>query len=82
MTDNLFSIIGIELLSAAQGIDLRRPLATSPQLETVHRLVRGSVAVLDNDRYMADDLQVGTQLVASGRVGTAGGSAVLATLGL
>ncbi len=82
MTDNLFSIIGIELLCAAQGVDLRRPLATSPQLDTVHRLVRQSVPALQNDRYMAGDLEMGTQLIASGRVGGAASPAITAALAL
>ncbi len=32
MTDNLFGIIGIEAMTAAQGIDFRAPLATSAEL--------------------------------------------------
>ena len=35
MADNTAAIVGIELLAAAQGIELRKPVATSPRLQTV-----------------------------------------------
>ncbi len=35
MADNTAAIVGIELLAAAQGIELRRPVATSPLLQRV-----------------------------------------------
>src|SRR6185503_14727068 len=40
MTDNLFSIIGIEALTAAQGIDFRAPLVTSPELTNAIGAIR------------------------------------------
>ena len=43
MTDNLFSIIGIEALTAAQGVDLRAPLVTSPELVKAIAAVRAVV---------------------------------------
>ncbi|NKN37567.1 histidine ammonia-lyase [Agrobacterium sp. a22-2] len=66
MTDNLFSIIGIEALTAAQGIDFRAPLTTSPQLQQAINALRIVVPTLDVDRYMAPDLAAATDLVASG----------------
>ena len=44
MNDNLGRIVGIELLAAAQGIDLRAPLATSPALAAAIALLRKSRA--------------------------------------
>ena len=35
MADNTAAIVGIELLAAAQGIELRKPVATSPRLQQV-----------------------------------------------
>ncbi len=35
MADNTAAIVGIELLAAAQGIELRKPVATSPRLQKV-----------------------------------------------
>ncbi|HQR78409.1 MAG TPA: histidine ammonia-lyase, partial [Burkholderiaceae bacterium] len=40
MADNSTTIVGIELLAAAQGIDFHRPLPTSPRLAPMHRLLR------------------------------------------
>src|SRR5207245_8136333 len=43
MAANSAGIVAIELLAAAQGIDLRAPLRTSPRLQEVHALVRSRV---------------------------------------
>ncbi len=67
MTDNLFSIIGIEALTAAQGIDLRAPLQTSPELTRAHGVIRAAVPTLEEDRYMAPDLKAVSEVVASGK---------------
>ncbi|SHF66511.1 histidine ammonia-lyase [Kaistia soli DSM 19436] len=66
MTENLFAIIGIEALTAAQGIDFRAPLTTSPELARAIHAIRAVVPALEEDRYMADDLAAAGQLVASG----------------
>ena len=41
MTDNLAAIIGIEAVTAAQGLDFRAPLKTSAALQAAHGAVRG-----------------------------------------
>ncbi|MEO8502565.1 MAG: histidine ammonia-lyase [Acidobacteriota bacterium] len=53
---NVRTILGIELVAAAQGIDLLRPLSSSAALESVHAAVRSGVARWDEDREMAPDL--------------------------
>ncbi|MBX3540770.1 MAG: histidine ammonia-lyase [Chelatococcus sp.] len=68
MTENLFSIVGIEALSAAQGIDLRAPLTSSPALDAVRKAIRAEIPKLDDDRYMARDLTLAAELVGSGRL--------------
>ncbi|PHH60239.1 hypothetical protein CDD81_1939 [Ophiocordyceps australis] len=68
MTDNLYFIIGIEVLCGVQGIDLRAPLTTSRQLQSVCSLVRAVIPQLFQDRYMADDIAIAMQLVSSGRL--------------
>ena len=57
MADNLATILGIELLVAAQGIGLRAPHSTSPALAAVIAALREQVPALGADRYMADDLR-------------------------
>ena len=66
MTENLFGIIGIEALTAAQGVELRAPLTTSPLLQQALGAIRAVVPTLEEDRYMAPDLEAALDLVASG----------------
>ena len=66
MADNLATILGIELLVAAQGIGLRSPHSTSPALAAVIAVLREQVPALGADRYMADDLAKATALVEAG----------------
>jgi len=56
MNQNLGHIIGIELLTAAQGIKFRAPLKTSKSLLRVIRQLRKDVPQLEQDRYLATDL--------------------------
>lgn len=58
MIDNTSTIVAIELLAAAQGIDLRAPLTTSPPLRDVLRQLRARVPFYDIDRYFAPDIDV------------------------
>jgi histidine ammonia-lyase len=80
MTDNLFAIVGIEALAAAQGIEFRRPFATSRALQAVIVTIRGKSAHLDGDRYMAADLAIATELVATGELTAAVSPGLLPTL--
>ena len=52
MAENTRGVIAIELLAAAQGIDFRRPLGSSPALEKAHALLRAKVAFYDHDRHL------------------------------
>ena len=71
MTENLFGIIGIEALTAAQGVELRAPLATSLRLQRALAAIRAVVPTLEEDRYMANDLKAATELVATGTLNSA-----------
>ena len=66
MADNTAGIVAIELLAAAQGIEFRRPLDSSPSLEEVVGLVRARVPALAQDRYFAPEIAAITGLVQSG----------------
>lgn len=54
---NLETMIAIELIAGAQGIDYRRPLRAGTGVERVHRAVREIVAHLDADRPLGGDIQ-------------------------
>jgi histidine ammonia-lyase len=66
MAANSAGIVAIELLAAAQGIDLRAPLKTSAQLQQVHALVRSRVGFYAHDRYFAPDITAIQALVEAG----------------
>jgi histidine ammonia-lyase len=66
MADNTAAIVAIELLAAAQGVDLRGPHATSPRLREVLREVRALVPHYDLDRWFAPDIDAATALVRRG----------------
>jgi histidine ammonia-lyase len=66
MTGNSAGIVAIELLAAAQGIDFRAPLKTSPRLQEVHSLVRSRVGFYDHDRYFAPDITAIQELIEGG----------------
>ncbi|WP_442916072.1 histidine ammonia-lyase [Lichenihabitans sp. Uapishka_5] len=66
MTDNLFGILGIEAITAAQGVELRGPLRTSPELEKALGAIRAVIPSLDVDRYLAGDIAQAAALVADG----------------
>jgi len=54
--DNLEFILAIELLSACQAIEFRRPLKSSEILESAHDYVRQFVSFAEEDRIFADDI--------------------------
>jgi histidine ammonia-lyase len=63
MTDNTAGIVAIEILCAAQGIDLRRPVETSAKLKTVMTSLRRDVAFWAEDREMAPDIEAAKRLI-------------------
>ena len=71
MAHNTGTIVAIELLAGAQGIDFHRPLKSSPQLEHVHALLRQKVDFFDADRFFAPDIEAARKMVVDGHVSTA-----------
>jgi histidine ammonia-lyase len=57
MIANTATIVGIEAMAAAQGIDFLRPLASSAAMEAQHAAIRARVAFLAQDRYLAPDIE-------------------------
>jgi histidine ammonia-lyase len=66
MADNTSGIVAIELLAAAQGVDLRAPLVTSAALQRAMKAIRIKVPFYAEDRHFAPDIEAIKQLVASG----------------
>ena len=60
---NVQRVLAIELLTAAQAIDIRRPKQTSPILEGIMKRLRSRVGFMDKDRILHDDLIAAEQLL-------------------
>ena len=67
MAENTATVVGIELLAAAQGIEFHRPLASSTELEQVVAIVRKAAAPYASDHYFAPDIARAADTVRGGR---------------
>jgi histidine ammonia-lyase len=61
--DNLEYILAIELLTACQAIEFRKPLKSSAILEFAHEHVREHVGFAEEDRIFADDINSITAII-------------------
>jgi histidine ammonia-lyase len=59
-------VVGIELMCAAQGLEFRRPLKASREVERAHAAVRAVVPRLDEDRVLAHDIEAMAAAVRAG----------------
>ncbi|WP_153101675.1 histidine ammonia-lyase [Paraburkholderia hayleyella] len=66
IAENVACILAIELLAAAQGVDLRAPHQTSPRLGEVMKTIRAEVAHYALDHYFAPDIEAMARLVQRG----------------
>ncbi len=66
--ENVQGILAIEWLAAAQGLDFRRPLKSTPLIEQAHALLRAEVPFYAKDRYFAPDIARASGLIGSGRL--------------
>jgi histidine ammonia-lyase len=64
--DHVRTVLAIELLCAAQGIDLRRPLRTTARLEKIHAVIRARVPAMMVDRPIAPDIRAVRELIDDG----------------
>jgi histidine ammonia-lyase len=58
IVQNVRSVLAIELMCAAQGLDFRKPLRAGRGAAHGHRLVRELVAPLERDRVLSTDIAV------------------------
>jgi histidine ammonia-lyase len=56
MAQNTATVVGIEAMAAAQGLEFHRPLRSSAAIETEFARIRARVAFVENDRYLAPDI--------------------------
>jgi len=58
-------VLAIELLTAAQAVELRAPKRPTMRLAAVHARIRESVAFLSEDRALSDDIELLTERIAA-----------------
>ncbi len=68
IVNNVYSILAIELLTASQALEFRRPLRTSPELELFVENFRVHVPVIENDRVLHDDIAAAEAFVKNSKL--------------
>lgn len=63
---NVEQILAIELLTAAQAFDFRKPLRSSPFLESVHKTLREHVTFATEDRVFSKDIETAHKIMREG----------------
>jgi histidine ammonia-lyase len=61
--ENVEKILAIELLTAAQAFEFRKPMKSGIFLEAIHTAIRKKVAFADKDRVFSDDIEKGIQMI-------------------
>jgi histidine ammonia-lyase len=67
-TVNTERVLGIELYTAAQGREFHKELRAGAGAQAAYEFIRKHIKPLQSDRYMADELDLVTELVASGAI--------------
>lgn len=65
IVDNLEKILGIELLTASQGFEFRKPLKSGVLMNACHNLVRSNIEFATEDRIFAYDIEKAIELIRS-----------------
>ncbi len=65
VVENVERILAIELITATQALDLRKPLKSSPQIEALSNDFRKVVSFNDADRLLANDIKSAVQFIRS-----------------
>ena len=56
VAENLEKIIAIELFTAVQALEFRRPLRSSPFIEDVVKSFRRNISFIENDKVMYEEI--------------------------
>ncbi|MCE7894145.1 MAG: histidine ammonia-lyase [Sorangiineae bacterium PRO1] len=66
VVENVRRCLAIELLTAAQGLEQRKPLSGGQGVEAAHAAVRARVPALDDDRPLYRDIEAVAELIRDG----------------
>ena len=73
VVENTWRVLGIELFNAAQALEFRRPLHTSPLLESMVSEYRKEVPFIENDTVMYPLIKKSVDFIRSQEVGEPAG---------
>ncbi|MDR9395412.1 MAG: histidine ammonia-lyase [Roseovarius sp.] len=73
MNANLNTVLGVEAICGAQGVEFRAPLKTSAPLRRAIARLRDVVPALEADRYLAPEIDAAAALVRDGALANAAG---------
>ena len=71
IVENTATVLGIELLAAAQALDFRLPLSPGRGARAAHRFFRKLVTGMERDRFLAPDSAAARAIVLDSRFKTA-----------
>lgn len=60
--------MAIELLTAAQAFEFRKPLKSGILLDEVHRFLRAKVPFANKDRVFSEDIDMAISIIKSGDI--------------
>ncbi len=65
---NIEKILAIELLTASQAFEYRKPLKSGIVLDEIHKFIRTKVSFAESDRVFADDIEKGIHMIQEGEI--------------
>lgn len=65
---NVEHVLAIELFSAAQALDFRKPLKPGKGVEIAHKFVREAIPHAQTDHYFKDDINIAVALLQKGEM--------------
>jgi histidine ammonia-lyase len=65
---NVQTVIGIELMTAAQAVEFLKPLKCGIGTNLAYRCIRKSIPPLTHDRFLSKDIKIALRLVENGDV--------------
>ena len=66
--ENLEQVLAIELFTAAQALDFRKPLRPGRGVEIAHNFIRNQIPHAVRDQYFRDDIRQAVEQVRSGEI--------------
>ncbi|RDY57876.1 histidine ammonia-lyase [Flagellimonas nanhaiensis] len=66
--ENVEKILAIELLTAAQAFEYRKPLKSGVLLDEIHKFLRTKVSFAESDRVFADDIEKGIEIIRKSEI--------------